>query len=262
MRQDINLANKTALVSGASYGIGLATAQKLAEYGATVVLAARSQDKLKQAHEALKAEGLNSLFVSCDVSDYDSFQNAIEFAVMHTGSLDILINNAGVIEPLATLVDSDPLAWEKAVDINYKGVYFGMRAALPQMLKQAGGTIVNISSGAANSALVGWSHYCSSKAAAKKLTEVAHKELMGRNVNVVGLSPGTVATPMMQKIRDAKINPISHLDWNNHIPAEWVAEGVAFLCGEGGKQFAGTDFTLKTVEGRQLVGLPFEDVQG
>lgn len=171
-----------------------------------------------------------------------------------------MVNNAGVIEPLTRLLESDPEVWAKAADINYKGVYYAMRVALPMLLTQGSGTVINISSGAANKALVGWSHYCSSKAAAQKLTEVAHKELEGKNVTVVGLSPGTVATPMMEKIRDAKINPVSDLDWSRHIPAEWVAEGVVFLCSEGGKQFAGTDFSLKTIEGRQLVGLPIDDL--
>jgi len=99
-----------------------------------------------------------------------------------------------------------------------------MRAAIPQMLEQDNGVIINISSGAANSALVGWSHY-------------------------------TVATDMMKKIRDAKINPVSNLDWDSHLPPESVGEGVAFLCTEKGAEFDGTDFSLKTDEGRKLVGL-------
>jgi len=124
------------------------------------------------------------------------------------------------------------------------------------MLEQGGGTIINMSSGAANAPLVGWSHYCSAKAAAQMLTAAADKELSDNNIRVVGLSPGTVATPMMQKIRDAKINPVSNLDWDVHIPPEWVGEGVAFLCGNEGEEFAGTDFSLKTPEGRRRVGLP------
>lgn len=88
------------------------------------------------------------------------------------------------------------------------------------------------------------------------LTKAADQELQGSNVNVVGLSPGTVATPMMEKIREAKINPVSDLDWSVHISPDWVAEGIAFLCGDGGREYAGTDFTLKTNEGRKAVGLP------
>ncbi|WP_086931863.1 SDR family oxidoreductase [Agarilytica rhodophyticola] len=260
--QNLDFTGHTALIMGASRGIGLATAKTLASYGAKVVLAARSLTTLKIEVKNMVANGQSAFVQYCDVSDYDSVAGAVEFTMETTGRLDILVNNAGIIEPLNYLVDSDPKLWGRAADINYKGVYYGMRAALPVMLKQpvilkqGRGVIVNISSGAANSALVGWSHYCSTKAAAKKLTEVAHKEMIENNIRVVGLSPGTVATELMEKIRDAKINPVSYLDWQAHIPPEWAAEGVAFLCGPEGGEFAGTDFSLKTPEGRKRVGLP------
>ena len=256
MLQALDFSGQTALIIGASEGIGLATANLLAEYSATVVLAARSINRIETHAEKIRANNHNALAVQCDISDYSNAKNAVDFAINNTGRLDIVVNNAGVIEPLTSLIESDPEIWSQALDINVKGVYHGMRAAIPLMLKQGSGTIVNLSSGAANKAVVGWSHYCASKAAAKKLTEVAHKELAGKNIRVVGLSPGTVATNMMKKIKDAKINPISDLDWDSHIPPEWVAEGVAFLCGENGEEFAGTDFSLKTVEGRKRVGLP------
>ena len=259
MLQNIDLTGQTALIMGASQGIGLATAKVLVNYGATVVLAARSFDKVKAHASAISTSDANALAVTCDVSDYNSVQRATEFTIEKTDRLDILINNAGVIEPLERLIESDPDIWGKAADINYKGVYHCMRAALPHMQQQNNGTIINMSSGAANSALVGWSHYCSTKAAVKKLTEVAHKEFIEKNIHIIGLSPGTVATPMMQKIRDANINPVSHLDWNTHIPPEWVGEGVVFLCSDQGKVFAGTDFSLKTAEGRKLVGLPSDN---
>jgi len=242
MLQRLDFAGKTALIIGASKGIGLATSKILAAYGATVILAARSIEIIEAQAQLIRSDELNALAVHCDVSNYDSVKSAVDFAVCNTGRLDILVNNAGVIDPLVTLIESDHQDWERAVDINYKGVYYGMRTAIPVMLEQGSGTVINMSSGAANSALVGWSHYCSTKAAAKKLTEVAHKELIGKNICVVGLSPGTVATDMMQKIRDAKINPVSNLDWNSHIPPEWVGEGVAFLCGELASKFSAVSF--------------------
>jgi len=259
MLQSLNFSGQSALIIGASQGIGLATAQTLAAYGASVILAARSIDKTEEAAKEIRADGHNAFAIKCDVTDFASVNKAVEFAIEKTGRLDFVINNAGTIDPLSSLVDSDPEIWGRAADVNYKGVYHGMRAAIPIMLKQDSGTIVNLSSGAATKALVGWSHYCSGKAAAKKLTEVAHKELSDTNIKVIGLSPGTVATPMMEKIRDAKINAVSHLDWNVHIPPQWVGEGVAFLCGEAGAEFAGTDFSLKTKEGRMRVGLPHEN---
>ena len=256
MKKIIDLSEKTTLITGASNGIGLAAAQTLADYGATVVLAARSQDKIDAEALRLRAQGKKAYSVVCDVSDYESFSHAIEFARAETGALDVLVNNAGVIEPLSTLLQSDPVEWAQSVDVNYKGVYYGMRAALPHMLEQSSGTIINLSSGAASRPVKGWSHYCSSKAAAKMLTQAAHLELEGSNIAIIGLSPGTVATPMMKKIKEAKINPISHLDWSVHIPPEWVAQAIAYLCTDAGQIYSGTDFSLKTDEGRSAVGLP------
>ncbi|WP_345420755.1 SDR family oxidoreductase [Halioxenophilus aromaticivorans] len=256
MLQHLDFTGKSALIMGASRGIGLATAKTLAAYGASVTLTARSYESVAAAAGDITAGGGRAWAQVCDVSQYTSVQSAVAACLATTGKIDFLINNAGVIEPLSHLIESDPVEWTQAADINFKGVYYCMRAALPHMREDGGGIVVNISSGAANSALVGWSHYCSTKAAAKKLTEVAHKELRQHNIRVVGLSPGTVATDFMAKIRDSKINAVSDLDWSNHIPPHWAAEAVAFLCGDGGEAFAGTDFSIKTDEGRKLVGLP------
>ena len=140
--------------------------------------------------------------------------------------------------------------------MNYKGVYHGLRAAIPVMVAQGGGVIVNVSSGAATSALEGWSHYCSSKAVVLSLTRCADKEYGAANVRVVGLSPGTVATEMQVAIKASGINPVSRLDPSAHIPPEWAAQAIAWLCTDGGAPYAGTDFSLRTDEAKRLVGLP------
>ena len=158
--------------------------------------------------------------------------------------------------------DSDPQAWSDVVDINYKGVYYGLRIAIPIMLTQGSGTIINVSSGAATGALEGWSHYCSTKAAVLSLTRCAHREYGGRGINVVGISPGTVATQVQVTIRESGVNPVSQLPASAHIPPEWVARGIEFLCGAGGSEFAGGDFSLKATEGRAKAGLPPLDVAG
>lgn len=257
MKQSLNFNGKTALIMGASRGIGLATAQVLAQYGANVVLAARSVSDVLRAADEISKTGAKAYGLRCDVSDYHSVEQTVKRCIELTGRIDILVNNAGLIEPLSHLLESDPVQWGMSVDVNVKGVYYGMRAAIPYMLPN-GGVVINMSSGAANSALPGWSHYCATKSAVKKLTEVAHKELSERNIRIVGLSPGTVATDMMAKIRDAKINAVSNLQWSSHIPPTWAAEAVAFLCGPEGNEFAGTDFSIKTKEGRERVGLPLD----
>lgn len=250
-----DLAGKTAIVTGASRGIGLAIAKRLIEYEVQVVLAARSVDKLEEHVDSITAQGHGAMSVQCDVAVFQDVEATIGSTLKHFGRLDILVNNAGTIEPIARISDSDPVVWSQAVDINMKGVYHGLRAAIPVMESQGSGVIVNLSSGAANSALEGWSHYCSTKAAVKKLTECAHKEVAEKGVRVVGLSPGTVATDMMASIKDSGINPVSQLDWSTHIPPEWAAEAVAFLCSTAGEDFDGTDFSIKTEEGKKLVGL-------
>lgn len=251
----IDLSNKTALVTGASRGIGAAAVRKLAGYGANVVLAARSTGAIEALANELNAGGHEARAIACDVANYMDVDKAVTLAVETFGSLDILVNNAGLIDPIARLADSDPDDWNQVIDVNVKGVYHGMRAAIPQMERQCNGAIINISSGAATGALEGWSHYCASKAAALSLTKCGHKEVGDRGIRVVGLSPGTVATEMQVSIKASGINPVSQLDPSVHIPADWVGEAVAWLCTEAADEFAGTDFSLKTEEGRRLVGL-------
>lgn len=251
-----DLTNRTVLVTGASRGIGAAIARHFAAAGANLVLLARSGDALTELTHEIAGAGGRALAVAGDVGLYATLERAVATAVAEFGRLDILINNAGLIEPIARLADSDPDAWGTAVDVNLKGVYHGLRAAIPEMLKSGGGTVVNISSGAATSALEGWSHYCATKAGVLSLTACAAKEYGPQGIRVVGLSPGTVATEMQVAIRRSGINPVSQLDPAVHIPAEWVARAAAFLCGPEGGEFAGTDFSLKTDLGRRRVGLP------
>ncbi len=246
-----DLTGKTAIITGASRGIGEATARHFAEKGANVVLAARSEGAIKAI-----ADEIGGTAIATDVADYEAVASLVDQTVKAHGSLDILVNNAGLIDPIARLADSDPAEWARMTDVNYKGVYHGLRAAIPLMLESGGGTIINISSGAATGALEGWSHYCSSKAAALSLTRCADKEYRDEGIRVIGLSPGTVATEMQREIKASGLNPVSQLDWEAHIPPDWVAKGIAYLCGPGGDAHRGTDFSLKTNEGRAAAGLP------
>lgn len=252
----MTLRGKTAIITGASRGIGAAAAHHFAGLGAHVVLVARSSGAIDKLAADIAASGGQAIAVACDVSDWDQVRALVETTTREFGSADVLINNAGVIDPIARIADSDPDQWSQVVDINLKGVYYGIRAVLPAMLDQGSGTILNISSGAATGSLEGWSHYCATKAAVLSLTRCTDKEYRDRGIRVIGLSPGTVATDMQVRIKASGINPVSQMDPSAHIPADWVAQGLAFLCGPGGDAFRGTDFSLKTDEGRKLVGLP------
>ncbi len=248
----MSIQGKTALITGASKGIGAETARIFAQAGANVVLMARSQDQL----EALASEiGPAALPIAGDVANFDDVNRAVQAGNERFGSLDIVINNAGLIEPISLITASAPEAWGHVIDVNLKGVYYGLRAAAPIMQRQGGGTIITISSGAAHNALEGWSHYCSSKAGAAMLTACADKELRGKGLRIMGLSPGTVATEMQVQIKQSGINPVSQLDPSVHIPADWPAKALLWMCSADADSYLGTEISLREEEIRKRVGL-------
>ena len=260
LNDHIDLSGRTALVTGASRGIGEAAARRLHAAGANVVLLARSASDIEriamELDDGADASERRALAMTCDVADYASVEAAVARAAERFGAVDILVNNAGLMDPIARIEHADPEGWGAAIDVNVKGPFHCTRAVLAGMKARGGGTIVNISSGAATSALEGWSHYSSSKAAALMLTRCIHKEEAGNGVRIVGLSPGTVATDMQRVIRQSGINPVSQLDWSRHIPAEWVGEAIAWLTTEAAREHDGGDFSLKNDAGRDAVGLP------
>lgn len=249
------LKDKAVIITGASRGIGLATAYEFAKHGTSVVLAARTIDALENIVQEIKQAGGNAIAVACDVTSYSDVSSAVEKCLDAFGRLDILVNNAGTIDPISHLATSDPVEWDRVVDINLKGVYHGLRAVLPIMEKQGSGTIVNLSSGAATGILEGWSHYCATKAAVLSLTRCAHKEYCDKGVRVVGISPGTVATNMQVEIKASGINPVSELDPSVHISPQWVGRAIAWLCTTEADDLVGDDFSLRSDEARRRVGL-------
>lgn len=241
---------KVVAITGASRGIGAAAAREFASLGARVVLLARSRDAIAELAGEI---GQTALAVPCDVARYWEVEAAFGAAVDTFGSLDVVVNNAGVIEPVARIEDTDPDAWGQVIDINLKGTFNGIRAALPHMT--GGGTIIGISSGAATNALEGWSHYCASKAAALMLTRSLHKEMGDRGIRALGLSPGTVATQMQIDIKASAMNPVAALDWSDHIPPEWPAKTLAWMCTDAADPYLGGDISLRDEGIRAAVGL-------
>ena len=248
----MTFSGKTVLITGASQGIGAATAQHFASLGANVVLTARSAGALDKLAIQI---GPQAKAIVCDVSDYGQVKAAVDFSVSQFGSLDILVNNAGLLAPVHRLADFTPVDWDRVIDVNVKGVFYMMHAALPIMIRQGGGTILNISSGAAYGVLEGWSHYCASKAAVLQLTRSGHEEYGAQGITCLGLSPGTVATEMQVLIKTSGVNPVSQLEVTDHIPASDVAQAVAYLCGPAAAKYVGEDFHLKSPESRAAIGL-------
>lgn len=249
----MDLTGKTVIITGASRGIGAATARAFAAVGANVVLLARSGEAIG----ALAREiGEKALAITCDVSSWSQVRAAVDQAAWRFGGVDVLVNNAGVIEPIAMLRDTDPAAWSKALDINLKGVFHGMRAVLPFMRKGGGGSVLTVGSGAAHNAIEGWSHYCAAKAAVHMMTKALHKEEAGAGIRAFTLSPGTVATEMQREIKASGVGPVAALSWSDHIPPEWPAQALVWMCAPEADDFRGHEVVLGDPAMRVRIGLP------
>ncbi len=247
-----DMHEKVVLITGASRGIGEAAAFEFAKKGAKVVLAARNIAEIKRIGSEI---GSNAIAVQCDVAQYPDVEHAVMRTLEAFGRLDVFIGNAGVIAPMAPLAEADPEAFGQTIDINTKGVFHGMRAAIPVMIAQGGGTIITISSGAAYNAYPAWSAYCTSKAGALMLTKAAHGEYASKGIRALGLSPGTVATQMQRDIKASGLGPVSKLEWSDHIPPEWPARTLVWMCGAEADDFLGQDVMLRDEDIRKKVGL-------
>ena len=245
-----NFTGKTVIITGASRGIGAATARGFAGAGANVVLVARGAAVIEDL-----ASEIGGIAMPCDVADYDAVAAVADQTTDRFGAIDILINNAGVIEPISHLASSDPAGWAAAFDINLKGVYNGMRAVLPGMIANRGGTVLTVSSGAAHGPVEAWSHYCASKAGAAMLTRCIDKENRADGIRAMGLSPGTVATQMQREIKTSGINPVSELNWEDHIPPEWPAKALIWMCTPAADAHLGEELSLRDEGLRTNLGL-------
>lgn len=248
----MDLKGKTVLITGASRGIGAAAAREFAAAGANVALLARGRSDIADLAGEI---GKSALAIPCDVSRFWEVQAAVDACVETFGSLDVLVGNAGVIEPIAHLATSDPDGWGAAIDVNLKGIYHGMRAALPIMLEQGAGSILTISSGAAHGPVEAWSHYCAAKAGAAMLTACVDLENRSAGIRAIGLSPGTVATQMQREIKASGVNPVSKLEWDDHIPPEWPARALVWMCSAEADEYLGGEISLRDEGVRTRVGL-------
>ena len=246
------LQGKIALVTGASRGLGEGVARALAADGAAVMLLARDGDLAQQVASEIVAAGGEAEALACDVSDYPSVERAVADTRQRLGGLDILVNNAGVIEPIAEIAASDPAIWARSIQINLIGAYYVVRAVLDGML-QGGGTIINVSSGAAYRPLEGWSSYCAGKAGLAMLTRSLVLETTG--VRIFGFSPGTIDTDMQVKIRASGLNQVSQIPRANLSPVEHAVRGLLYLCDDASDDLAGQDVSMRDEAFRGRIGL-------
>jgi len=251
----MSLNGKVALVTGASRGLGEGTARALAKQGAKVMLLARDGDLAQTVAREIVAAGGRAEALACDVSDYPAVERAVADTRQRLGGLDILVNNAGVIDPIASIAASDPAAWARSLQINLVGAYFVVRAVLDGMLAAGGGTIVNVSSGAAHRPLEGWSAYCAGKAGLWMMTQSIALETAGSGIRIFGFAPGTIDTDMQVKIRASGVNPISQIPRANLSPVAHAVRGLVYLCDSASDDLIGTDVSMRDEPFRQRIGL-------
>ena len=249
------LNGKVALVTGASRGLGEGAARALAGEGAAVMLLARNGAAVDAVARSIKAAGGRAEALTCDVADYAAVERATQATRERLGGLDILVNNAGIIEPISELATSDPAAWANNVQINLVGAYHVIRAVLGGMLKGGGGTIVNVSSGAAHRPLEAWSAYCAGKAGLAMVTSAIALETAGRGIRVFGFSPGTIDTDMQVKIRASGMNRVSRIPRSELSPVEHAVRGLLYLCDSASDDLIGQDVSMRDEAFRPRIGL-------
>jgi NADP-dependent 3-hydroxy acid dehydrogenase YdfG len=223
-----NIEGKVVVITGASSGLGEATARLLSAQGASVVLGARRADRLQVLADELTDNGGKALAVATDVTDCAQVKALVEAAVQTFGRIDVLLNNAGLM-PLAPMERLRSDEWEQMIDVNIKGVLYGIAAALPHMKDQKAGHIINVSSVYGHKVAPGAAVYCATKFAVRALSEGLRQEVKPYNIRTTVISPGAVATELLQGISEPDVaesvrkrtEPIA-------IPADSFARMVAF----------------------------------
>ncbi len=203
MRAELRLEGKVAVVTGGGRGIGRATALKLAEAGASVVVAARTRTQIEETAALIRDSGRRALAVPTDVSDWQSVAQLAEETERAFGPADIVVVNAAVIHPIGDSWELPPDLWAQNIQINLIGAFYTVRAFLPAMVERDEGVLVFVSSGAASHPIPGWSAYCAAKAgmdhfAANLVEELALRQV---GVRIHVLYPGIVETAMQEEIR-------------------------------------------------------------
>ena len=223
-----NIERKIVVITGASSGLGEATARLLSEQGASVVLGARRVDRLQALARELTGRGGKAIAVETDVTDRGQVQRLVESAVQAHGRIDVMINNAGLM-PQAPLERFQIDEWDRMIDVNIKGVLYGIAAALPHMQRQKSGHFVNVSSVAGHKVGPGFAVYAATKFAVRALSEGLRQEVKPYNIRTTVLSPGAVATELPNSVTDpSAAERIRQFYAEVAIPAESFARAVAF----------------------------------
>jgi NADP-dependent 3-hydroxy acid dehydrogenase YdfG len=228
MTMSNNIEGKVVVITGASSGNGEITARYLSNQGSTVVLGARRVDRLKSLAEEITRKGGKALAIPTDVTQYDQVKKLVDTAVRTYGRIDVMINNAGLMphSPLERLKIDD---WDRMIDVNLKGVLYGIAAALPYMKQQGSGHIINVSSVAGHKVRPGSAVYAATKTAVLVISEGLRQEVKPYNIRTTVISPGAIATELPDSITEPDIaENVRKFVKEVALPAESFARAVAF----------------------------------
>ncbi|MBV4469008.1 SDR family oxidoreductase [Pseudomonas siliginis] len=222
----LNIQDKVIVITGASSGIGEATARLLAERGAKVVLGARRTERLAVIAEEINGAGGHAQFRALDVTDQQDVQRFVDFAVEHYGRVDVLVNNAGVM-PLSRLDALKVDEWNRMIDVNIRGVLHGIAASLPLMQRQRAGQIINIASIGAYTVSPTAAVYCATKYAVRAISEGLRQEV-GGDIRVTVIAPGVTESELAESISDEGGREEMKSFRKIAIPAEAIARAIAY----------------------------------
>lgn len=222
-----NIQGKVIVITGASSGLGEATARHLSQLGAAVVLGARRLDRIQTLAAELIERGGRAIAVQTDVTDSQQVKRLVDAAIEHHKRIDVMINNAGLMphSPLDRLKISD---WDRMIDVNVKGVLYGIAAALPHMQKQNAGHIINVSSVAGHKVRPGSAVYAATKHAVLAISEGLRQEVKPYHIRTTVISPGAIATELPDSITEADIAETVRKLYQIAISADSFARAVAY----------------------------------
>ncbi|MCZ8521378.1 MULTISPECIES: SDR family oxidoreductase [Paenibacillus] len=222
-----NVTGKVVMITGASSGIGEATAKLLAQNGAKVVLAARREERLSSLKNTIEEQGGAAIYKVTDISSHKEVEELSQYAIDTYGQIDVLVNNAGIM-PLSYLHEKKVSEWDQMIDINIKGVLYGIGAVLPYMRARKQGHIINVSSVTGHIVRKSWAVYSGTKFAVRAITEALRQEEAENNIRTTIICPGGVATELVHTVSNAEIRKDIEESLQRGLPAEAVANSILY----------------------------------
>jgi NADP-dependent 3-hydroxy acid dehydrogenase YdfG len=219
------IEGKVVVITGASSGLGEAAARRLAADGAKLVLGARRVDRLQALAKALSLG--ETAVVQTDVTRREEVRRLVDQAVKVHGRIDVIVNNAGLM-PNSLLERLHVDEWDRMIDVNIKGVLYGIAAALPHMIAQKGGQIINVSSVAGHKVGPGGAVYAATKHAVRVISEGLRQEVKPYNIRTTVISPGAVATELIDTVTDPTVAAALRTTYEKAIPPDSFARAVVF----------------------------------